>query len=272
MQQFNISPLKMAVGLWYNRRLTISMIERDIAGRYRGSIVGILWSFINPILLLAVYTFVFSVVFKSRWTPGSESKTEFALVLFTGLIVFNLFAECISQAPTLIISNTNYVKKVVFPLEILPIISFGSAVFHMLVSLLVWLIFFLCFFGLPPVTALLLPVVLLPISFFILGISWFLASIGVFLRDVGQVIGIVVTIFMFMTPIFYPITSLPPQFQKLIMLNPLALAVEQVRSILLWGKLPHWDAYLISMVASLGVVWLGLAWFQKTRKGFGDVL
>src|SRR5688572_14905082 len=140
MQHFSISPAEMVASFWRNRSLLRALIEREVIGRYRGSVMGILWSFFNPILMLAVYTFLFSVVFKARWNGGSDSKAEFSLVLFAGLIAFNLFAECINKSPTLIISRVNYVKKVIFPLEILPWVTLGSAVFHALISVIVWLI------------------------------------------------------------------------------------------------------------------------------------
>jgi len=179
MQNFSLSPQEMGRSLWRNRELISSLTQREVIGRYRGSTLGILWSFFNPVLMLAVYTFVFSVVFKARWNAGSESRTEFALVLFAGLMVFNLFSECVTRAPSLILSNANYVKKVVFPLEILPWVSLGSALFHTLISLGVWLLFYAVFFGIPPVTAWLLPVVVIPLIAFTMGISWFLASLGV---------------------------------------------------------------------------------------------
>jgi lipopolysaccharide transport system permease protein len=146
MRHFSVSPIEMMVTIWRARGLVWSMIRREVVGRYRGSVMGLLWSFFNPVLMLAVYTFVFSVVFKARWVGGSDSKTEFALVLFAGLMVFNLFSECVNRAPSLIISNVNFVKKVIFPLEILPIVAFGSAAFHFFVSTVVWFVFYLIFF------------------------------------------------------------------------------------------------------------------------------
>ena len=140
MRHFSASPIEMFANLWRNRELIKASAKREVLGRYRGSFLGVLWSFFNPLFMLAVYTFVFSVVFQARWGGGSGSKTEFALVLFAGLLVFNLFAECINRAPGLILSNTNYVKKVVFPLEILPFVALLSALFHTLISLGVWLI------------------------------------------------------------------------------------------------------------------------------------
>ena len=169
--------------------------------------MGILWSFFNPVLMLIVYTFVFSIVFKARWIGGTDSKTEFALVLFAGLMMYNLFAECINRAPGLVLGNVNYVKKVVFPLEILPIVAIGSATFHLIISLFVWLCFYLIFIGVPPSTIGLLPVLLFPFFLMILGLTWLLASLGVYLRDVTQIIGILTTALLFLSPIFYPISA-----------------------------------------------------------------
>jgi lipopolysaccharide transport system permease protein len=272
MQNFSLSPQEMGRSLWRNRELISSLTQREVIGRYRGSTLGILWSFFNPVLMLAVYTFVFSVVFKARWNAGSESRTEFALVLFAGLMVFNLFSECVTRAPSLILSNANYVKKVVFPLEILPWVSLGSALFHTLISLGVWLLFYAVFFGIPPVTAWLLPVVVIPLIAFTMGISWFLASLGVYLRDVSQIIGILTTVLMFLSPIFYPVSSLPEEYRGLFQLNPLTPTIEMARDVLIWGKLPDWTLYGVSLAAALLVACLGFAWFQKTRKGFADVL
>ncbi|MGX2030830.1 ABC transporter permease [Methylocaldum gracile] len=272
MQNFSLSPREMAATLWRNQDLVKALVKREVIGRYRGSVLGILWSFFNPVFMLTVYTFVFSVVFKARWSGGGDSKTEFALILFAGLMVFNLFAECVNRAPGLILSNVNYVKKVVFPLEILPVVSFGAALFHTAVSFGVWLSFFLLFFGLPPVTALLLPIALLPLALLTLGLSWFLASLGVYLRDVGQVIGIATTALLFFSPIFYPLSVLPQKYQTLLLFNPLAPVIEQVRDLLIWGKTPDWPFFGISFAASAVIGWLGFAWFQKTRKGFADVL
>jgi lipopolysaccharide transport system permease protein len=222
--------------------------------------------------MLAVYTFVFSVVFQARWGDADSSRAEFALVLFAGLIVFNFFAECINRAPGMILANANYVKKVVFPLEILPWVSIGSALFHTLISLLVWLLFYIVMFGIPSVTTLLLPVVALPLLFLTVGFSWFLAALGVYIRDVSQVVTILTTVLMFLSPIFYPASALPENVRPILLLNPLALALEQIRGILIWQTLPQWGDWLLYLCSSLAIACLGFAWFQKTRKGFADVL
>lgn len=272
MHNFSVSPWEIPASLWRNRELILASTVREVLGRYRGSMLGIFWSFFNPLLMLIVYTFVFSVVFKARWNSGGDSKTEFALVLFAGLIVFNLFGESISRAPVLVLNNPNYVKKVVFPLEILAVINLLSALFHGAVSLCVWLIAYLVFFGFPHVTVLYLPLVILPFLLFVMGLSWGLASLGVFLRDVSQLIGTLITVLMFMTPVFYPATALPVQFRHWLYLNPLTAVIEQSRDVLYWGKQPDYSLLGVYTLASALVAWLGFALFQKTRKGFADVL
>jgi lipopolysaccharide transport system permease protein len=276
MQNFSASPIEMVRSLWRNRSLIRSLVTREVVGRYRGSFMGILWSFFNPVFMLLVYTFVFSVVFKAKWggssVMNSDSKTEFALVLFAGLIVFNLFAECFNRAPTLILANVNYVKKVVFPLEILPWIALGSALFHAAISLSVWLAAYLIFMGLPHVTLLWLPFVALPLLLFIMGLSWTFAALGVYLRDVSQLTGIATTTLMFISPIFYPASALPEKYREVLYLNPITPAIEMVRDVLYWGKTPNLVMLAVYTITAAVIAWLGFAWFQKTRKGFADVL
>lgn len=267
-----LRPRAILHSLREQRSLILDLAKREVAGRYRGSALGLLWSFFNPLLMLAVYTFVFSVVFKARWTGGSDSKTEFALVLFAGLMVFNLFAECINRAPSLVLGNANYVKKVVFPLEILPFVALASAAFHMLISLGVWLLFYLMFFGAPPLTVVLLPLVLLPLALLTLGVSWLLASLGVYLRDVTQIITVITTVLMFLSPIFYPVSSLPAAYRPFLRMNPLTLTIEQARDVMIWGIAPDWVVWIGYLFVTSMIAWLGFAWFQKTRKGFSDVL
>ena len=273
MQSFSISPKEMVASLWRNRELIRALIKREVVGRYRGSFLGILWSFFNPMFMLAVYTFVFSVVFKARWGEGGgDSKTEFALVLFAGLMVFNVFSECVSRAPGLILANANYVKKVVFPLEILPWVGLGASLFHGAISMTVWLAAYLVLFGVPHATVLYLPLIILPLALFIMGVSWFLASLGVYLRDVSQFIGVITTVLMFMSPVFYSAEVLPEEYRSLLYMNPLTPVIEQARAVLYWGQMPDMKLLLVCLLVSMVVIWLGFAWFQKTRKGFADVL
>ena len=272
MNTFLITPREMGGSLWRNRELIYALIKREVSSRYRGSALGFFWSFFNPVCMLMIYTFVFSVVFKARWGSGSDSKAEFALVLFAGLIVFNLFSECINRAPSIILANVNYVKKVVFPLEILPWVTLGTAFFQASMSFGVWLLFYLVIFGIPHATLVLLPVVLLPLLFLTMGFCWFLASLGVYLRDIGQMMSIITTVLMFLSPIFYPVSSLPSQYRHLLLLNPLTPVIEGVRDVLFWGNLPSIAMYIIYLTASIVFSWVGFVWFQKSRKGFADVL
>lgn len=273
MQYFPANPHEMFDSLWRNKSLIRNLIHREVAGRYKGSMLGIMWSLVTPIFMLAVYTFVFSVVFKARWGAGAEgSRTEFALVLFAGLLVFNLFAECINRAPALVLGNVNYVKKVVFPLEVLPWVTMGSALFHFAVSFGVWLVAYGLLVGVPHWTLILSPLIMAPFVFFVMGLSWALASLGVFLRDVAQFIGVLVQVLMFMTPIFYPASALPERFQALMFLNPLTPPIEMMRDVMYWGHVPSLKLWLLGSGVALFTAVIGFAWFQKTRKGFADVL
>jgi len=267
------SLVALGKSLWRNRQLIAQMTRREVMGRYKGSVMGLAWSFFNPVFMLVVYTFVFSVIFKSRWgVGGEESKTQFAVVLFVGMIVHGLFAEVLNRAPGLILSNVNYVKKVVFPLEILPVVAMGATLFHSLISLGVLLTTVALFNGYLHWTAIFTPLVLLPLVIFTLGLAWMLASLGVFLRDVGQTIGIFTMVMLFLSPVFYPVTALPEEFRPWLMANPLTFIIEQAREVLIWGRLPNWMGLGSYTLVAIAVAWAGYAWFQKTRKGFADVL
>jgi len=270
---FPTSLKAMIASLWRNRNLIAALSKREIDGRYHDSFMGLTWSFFNPLLMLFVYTFIFSIVFKMRWNISSEEgKADFAILLFVGMIVHGLFAECINRAPGLILSNVNYVKKVIFPLEILPWVTFSSALFHAGVSLGVLLLAQLVLSQHIPWTAIFFPFVLVPLALISMGFAWFLAAFGVYMRDIGQITGIFTTIMLFISPVFYPITAWPVQYQNWMQLNPLAYIIEEGRNTLIYGKLPNFENWGAICIAGLLVAWMGFAWFQKTRKGFADVL
>jgi lipopolysaccharide transport system permease protein len=272
-QEKRVSPVTMFSGIWSNRKLAVQMCKREVLGRYRGSIFGLAWSFFTPLLMLAVYTFFFTVVFKARWGVSQDSShANFAVVLFVGLIVHGLFSECLSRAPSLIQSNATYVKKVVFPLEIFPWIAMGAALFHMSISVFILLVAQLVLSGTISWTVILFPLVLLPFLLLTMGFSWFLSATGVFVRDIGQTIGLLMSVLLFVSPVFYPISSLPAKVQKIVMLNPLTLIIEESRNVLLYSKLPNWGALAIYAIISMILAWVGFWWFQKARKGFADVL
>ncbi|MER9301483.1 ABC transporter permease [Mesorhizobium sp. M0496] len=257
--------------------LTMTLIRREIAGRYRGSALGLLWSLLNPLFMLAVYTFVFGVVMKSRWTTPDQqsvahSTGEYAVILFSGLIVFQFFAEMVSLSPGLIVANANYVKKIVFPIQILPVVSAGAALFHAAVSLLVLLVFAYVVFGNIPRTAVLAPVVFAPLILLVLGIAWILASIGVYFRDMNQIVAPLVTATLFLSPVFFQRAALPAWLQPWLSLNPLAIPVESFRNAVIFGVPPDWAALGYYSLVAIIVVFLGYQFFQKTCRGFSDVL
>ncbi|HEC26037.1 MAG TPA: ABC transporter permease [Gammaproteobacteria bacterium] len=262
----------LVTGLSKNYSLIRNLTKRDVVGRYRGSIIGLSWSILNPLLMLAVYTFVFGFVFKVRSGTNSGSNIDFALSLFAGLIVHAMFAECINRAPTTIIANTQYVKKVVFPLEVLSWVTVATALFHLLISVAVLMTFQMLVNGYVNWTALYLPIVIFPYLVMLLGFIWFLMSIGVYLRDVVQIVGVLTTVLLFLSPIFYPVSALPEVLQKYIYLNPLTVIIEQVRIVVLNGGMPNWSQLGSYSIASIIICWLGYVFFQKTRRGFADVL
>ncbi|MGR2768016.1 ABC transporter permease [Photobacterium ganghwense] len=256
-----------------NKSLIFNLVKRDITSKYKGSMLGLLWAVFTPVFMLAVYTFVFSVVFNTKWGEGATgNKGEFALLLFSGLIIFNYFSEVVNRAPSLILSHSNYVKKVVFPLEVLPWVSALSALFNFFTSLLVWIVFYLYINGLPHITAIELPLILIPLVLLVLGISWFLSALGVYLRDIGQLIGIALTMVMFLSPIFYPLSALPIEYRSYLELNPIAPLIEAIRNIMYLGQSLNMIDYIFYTVYSFVIALLGFVFFQKTRKGFADVL
>lgn len=255
-----------------NKNLIVSLSKRDIVSKYQGSFIGLIWSFINPVLMMVIYTFVFSVVFKTRWGAGVDSKGEFALALFIGLIFFGLFSECINRAPTLIVNNVNYVKKIVFPVETLPLVSMLTSLFQMMMNLSVWLLFYIAIVGLPTWHILWLPVIIAPFLMMVLGVSWFLSSISVYLKDIAQVVGVLTMILMYLSPIFYPISMLPDAFHVFMQLSPLTYVIEQARDCMMLGKNISWSSLGIYTLISFIVMLLGYGWFMFTRKGFADVI
>lgn len=255
-----------------NWQLIIDLTVREIIGRYKGSMLGIIWSLINPVLMLIIYTFVFSYIFQARWNNDISSRSEFALLLFCGLIIFNFFSECANRAPSLILCNTNYVKKVVFPLEVLPIVSTFSAFFQLLVSILVWFAFYSIEVGFPKVTSLLFPFVIIPLLFIGLGVGYFLSALGVYFRDINHLVSIIVTAMMFLSPIFYPESAVPERYLFLIKINPLAEIISFVRDIFYWGIFPNIFIYFIGLIMSFIFFVISLYFFRFAKKGFSDVL
>lgn len=263
----------ITVSIWSNRQLIFQLTKREVLGRYRGSVVGIAWSVLNPLLMLAVYTFFFSVIFQARWGANpTQNNADFAIILFVGLIIHSLFTECVNRAPSLIANNVNYVKKIIFPLEILPCITLCAALFHTIISITILLIIQLVLTGSIKWTVIFFPIILFPLLLVTLGAAWFLAATGVYLRDISQITVFVTSILLFLSPVFYPLSILPPTLQTIIVFNPLALIIEQSRNVLIFGEMPHWNSFAIYTMCSICIAWLGFWIFQKTRGEFADVL
>ncbi|WP_372361397.1 ABC transporter permease [Xanthomonas sp. NCPPB 1325] len=254
------------------RDLTLELSKREILGRYRGASFGLLWSLISPFLLLIVYTIAFGSIMKSRWPQVAEGQAHFSLVLFVGLIVHGFFAECLSRSPYLIMGNPNFVKRVIFPLEILPWPMVASALFHVLMNTVVFALLRLAMDGQISWTILLLPVVLLPLVVLGLGVSWFLASLGVYFRDITQVTGVLSTALLFLSSAMIPEQAIPESFELVFKLNPLTFIIDQAREVALWGNPPNFIGLGIYMCIAIIVFYAGFAWFKATRRGFADVI
>lgn len=271
-QQYRLSPLMVLTSMSSHWDLIRQLTKREISSRYRGSLLGVLWAFLHPMVMLAVYTIVFRGVLGMRWGGNEESTLDFSLLLFSGLIVHALFSETVHRAPYLIVNHTNYVKKIVFPLEILAWTSLGAALFHAGISALVLMFFYALLHHSLHWTMLLVPLLLLPLALMTIGITWFLASVGVFVRDIGQASGPVTTVMLFLSPVFYPVSAFPESYRALLYANPLTFLITQAQDLLILGKGPSWVGIGVYCVFGYLVAWCGLLWFQKTRKAFSDVL
>lgn len=270
--RYRADPLYIPGSIVEHRFVIGQLAKRAILGRYRGTVLGLLWSLVTPLLLLAVYTFVFGTILQVRWVSQSGGNAEFAAILFSGMLVHGILAECLTQASTLIVANPQYVKKVVFPLEALPWVTVISAFFQGVISTGILLAYLFFVQGGIPWTAVLFPIPLFVLAFVCIAAGWLISATAVYLKDIAQMMGLLSTVLFFMAPILYPKTALPVEFQNLLYLNPLTYIIEQFRAVVLWGQLPNWNGLALYGIASVAVAWMSLAWFQKTRKGFADVL
>lgn len=268
----NLGPMGMISSFWRNRSLILRLSRREIEGRYKGSLLGIGWAVLVPLLLLVVYTFIFSVVFQARWDSPIEGKGHFALFVFSALLLFNVLSECVNRAPSLMFSNVAYVKKVVFPLETLPWIILLAALFNALVSMAILLVGYLAILGMPPLSSLTFPFFVIPLSLITLGATFILASVGVFVRDLQQIVGVAITVLLFMSPIFFPVTALPETLRKVLLLSPLTWIIEGTRAALFYGQYPSLVSFALVLVSSWLFAWMGFWWFMRTKKGFADVI
>lgn len=276
MSNIESSALSLAKGpfsaLLQHRSLSIELAKRDVLGRYRGASFGMLWSLISPFLMLMVYTFAFGSLMKSRWPQIEHGQASYSVILFVGLIVHGFFAECFNRAPSLVTGNPNFVKRVIFPLEILPWSTVSSALFNTFMNFIVFLALNLAMGGALTWTILLAPVVFAPLVILTLGVCWLLAAFGVYLRDISQVTGVVATVMLFLSSAMFPIKAIPEQYRILFELNPLTFIIDQMREVALWGNLPDWGGLLVYTLLSIVVFYLGFACFHFSRKGFADVL
>lgn len=269
-----LNPLAMLRNLYAHRELTWQLAKRDVQIRYREAQLGLLWAVLSPLILLCIYTFVFSIVFAARWGDDpNESRGQFALTLFCGMLLFNLFGEVAQRSPYMVVSNPNYVKKVVFPLEVFPVSGLLSAMINMLIGYAVWLIGWgMIQRTLPPWTIIWFPLVLAPVCLTTLGVSWFLASLGVFLRDVSHAVVLGVQVLFFASPVFYSMERVKQPFRLVLEVNPLSHAIEDVRRILMHGQPPDWGWWIGSTAASVVLAVLGYTFFMKSKRAFADVL
>ena len=270
----SLSPAALVRHVWSHRDVTAQLAIRNVRAVYGGSMLGVLWAGFKPLLMLTVYTLVFGMIFKSRFfrADTASNPVDFGLALFAGLSIFTILSEALSKAPTIITGNTNFVKKVVFPLDVLVLSDFFATLFNFVVSAGILLVFLLVRYHGLPLAALSAPFIVAPFILMCLGLSWLLASLGTYLRDLNQVIGVVITVLMFASPIFFPVEALPPALRQWAFLNPVASVVEQTRNALFLGQWPHPRRLAAEYMIDLIVLWLGWAWFEYTRKGFADVL
>jgi lipopolysaccharide transport system permease protein len=266
-----LNPVSIVVCLFQNRYLIGQLTRRDVLLKYRGSYLGIGWSFLYPLLLLAAFTFVFGKIFGSRWPQHADHAVPFALIMYCGLIVFNIFSEVAGAAPRLIHGYPSYVKKIIFPLEILPVVLVATACIHAAINLAI-LFLAIALFGKVHLTLFLAPIVLLPMLLFAFGVAWFLAAVGVFVRDLVHVMPVFVQILMFLSPIFYPVTAVPEYLQWFYRINPFSAVIEDLRRVALWGEAPHWGSWSATLAFSLLAAAIAYAFFLHAKEEFADVI
>lgn len=248
------------------------LVKKDIKQRYQGSILGMLWSFIVPILMLVIYTFVFSEVFQAKWDIDTSDKYQFALVLFCGLSAFNMVSEVMNRATTLIVSNTNYVKKVIFPLEILPVVIMFSALFNCVISFSILIVAKIIIYKNISSTLYLIFFAMIPLIVLSVGLGLFISAVSVYLKDVGNVISVLVTVLMYMSPVFFSLSSVPENFRGICEVNPMTYIIENFRNVVLYGESLNWKYWGISCVVALAIYLFGKVVFMRAKEGFADVL
>ena len=254
-----------------NHGLLRALTRREVEVRYRGTIFGMAWAVFHPLTMLAVYTFLFGVVFRARW-PGTADLPDFVLMLYCGLITYGIVNETLTRAPMAISSQPNYVKKVVFPLELLPLSHLGAALVNAAIGFVLLLLFVVAQKHTLQPASVMLPLVLVPLAIMVAGVAWLLAALGVFFRDIGQIITVAMTMLLSFSPVFYPVSAAPEFVRRVIYLNPLTYPIEEVRRVLILGYWPDWSAWLVYTAAAVVIAAGGLWVFQNTRPAFADVV
>ncbi len=269
MSQRIVNPLQIGIGLWRQRYLLGQLIKRDVLLRYRGAMFGVLWIFLSPLLMLGIFAFVFGEIFRARWALQNGGP-PFWLMLYCGLIVFNLFADTVTRAPTTVRSHPSYVKKIIFPLEILPLVPLGASMVHGGFNFLIFAAALLAL-GHASAGLLLFPLLVLPTLLLGMGVAWFLAAWGVFIKDMAQIVPLFVQMLLFLSPVFYPASAVPTALRPLYRLNPLAVVIEASRAATL-GQPVSWLGWSAALLLGLLAAWAGYAYFQNARDEFADVM
>ncbi len=271
--KYSISLYSLIESILKNKDLILQLTKRNILLKYRGSLLGFIWSFLQPIIQLAIYTFAFSIVFKAKWGIENESHFDFALILFASLNVFNLLGDVMRESPFLILNHTSYVKKVVFPLELLPIAHLLTVAFNTTISLIIFILLF-AFLGASPIpmSIFMLPLILVPLMFLSLASAYFISSLCVYFRDIAQIVGNAVTVLMFVSPVFFSIDRISQKYQWLLLLNPLSHILDASRSVMIFGRYPQISYLVAYWLLSILALALGYWWFQRSRISFGDLV
>ncbi len=252
--------------------LLIALVRREIAARYRGSALGILWSFLTPMALLATYTLVFGYFFRMRWGPDHDGPGYFVVMLFCGLIPFNFFSEVVSRSPELILRSPNYVKRIAFPVQLLPAVLIGASLFHAIIATGLLLVLVALVIGSLPMTALYLPLIWIPLLLFTLSVSLLVSATGIFIRDLSHGVGLFLSVLFFLTPIVYPAAFIPEQWRFMLWLNPVACTVLQVRETCVEGIPLNMRMWAYQMAGGTGLCMLVAGWFRVISRRFADVM
>ena len=259
----------MTHGVFRHRALLVQLVKRDVLLRYRGAMFGVLWIFLSPLLMLGIFAFVFGQIFQARW-PHQPEGLPFWLMLYSGLIVFNVFSDAVSRSPGAVRSYPSYIKKIIFPVGLLPLVPVGTGLIHASFNLVI-LILALAWTGRLSLCIVLLPVLLVPVVLLAVGLSWFLAAWGVFIKDMNQIVPLFVQMSLFLSPVFYPISAVPTYLRPLYLYNPLGAVIEAYRAVILQLPLP-WAEWLAALAFGGIACVLGYVFFEHSRDEFADAL